>query len=182
MNETFLFARHGATPENLRGLRCGGDLDEFLAEEGCRQSLELAIGLRRQEYPVDLILTGPLRRTRQTALIVSGTLGDIPIEISPWLVERRLGAWNCHPIAENEEMLISGVTPPGGESSADFTSRIEHALAAVRERSGQRLLVIGSKGIGRVFNQLLGGKRRLVLENAQFVQLPFLPPATNKAA
>ena len=52
-----------------------------------------------------MIVAGSLLRTRQTASIIGGVLGDVPLIIEPLLNERRLGQWNNRPIADTEEQL-----------------------------------------------------------------------------
>ena len=122
---TLFFVRHGVTEPNFRGYRCGGDLDIPLMDIGCDQAYLLAKQIDKMNLRVGVIVTGTLVRTRQTSSIISGVLGNVPIEIDPLLNERRLGQWNNRPIAETESQLAAGMTPPGGESEADFRGRID---------------------------------------------------------
>src|SRR3982750_2741454 len=125
---TLYFVRHGVTEPNFRGYRCGGDLDLPMMDIGCDQSYLLAKQIERMNLRVGVIVTAGLIRTRQTAAIISGVLGNVPVEIDPLLNERRLGQWNNRSIAETENALAAGVTPPGGESEAEFTARVELVL------------------------------------------------------
>src|SRR5664279_2357579 len=117
---TLFFVRHGITEPNFRGFRCGGDLDIPMMDIGCDQAYLLAKQIEKMNLRVGVIIAGSLIRTRQTASIISGVLGTVPIEIEPLLNERKLGQWNNRPIAENEDMLKRGMTPPGGESEEQF--------------------------------------------------------------
>ena len=167
---TFYFVRHGVTEPNFRGFRCGGDLDIPLMDIGCDQAYLLAKQIEKMNLRVGVIVAGSLIRTRQTASIISGVLGNVPIEVEPLVNERRLGQWNNRPIAETEELLASGVTPPGGESEDQFRERIALALDNLRPLLERRPLLVSSKGVGRVLNGLLGGQGRMNVGNGEIVE------------
>jgi probable phosphoglycerate mutase len=94
----------------------------------------------------------------------------VPVEIDPLFNERRLGQWNNRPIAETEELLAAKVTPPGGESEADFESRISLALDNLKPIMDRRPLLVSSKGVGRIMNVLLGGPGRMQVGNGEIVE------------
>jgi len=167
---TIYFVRHGMTEPNFRGFRCGGDLDLPLMDIGCDQAYLLAKQIEKMNLRLGVIMTGSLIRTRQTASIISGVLGNLPVGIEPLLNERRLGQWNNKPIAETEEMLAAGVTPPGGESEDEFNARITLALEHLRQHLDRRPLLVSSKGVGRVLNGLLGGTGRMQVGNGEIVE------------
>lgn len=167
---TMYFVRHGATEPNFRGLRCGGDLDIPLMDIGCDQAYLLAKQIEKMDLRIGVIVAASLIRTRQTASIISGVLGNVPVEIVPLLNERRLGQWNNRSIAETEEQLAARVTPPGGESEEEFTARVGLALEALRPWLDRRPLLVSSKGVGRVMNVLLGGQGRMQVGNGEIVE------------
>lgn len=166
----FFFVRHGVTELNFRGLRCGGDLDIPLTDIGCDQAYLLAKQIQKMELGVDCILSGSLIRVRQTALIINGVLGGLPMEIVPELNERAIGDWNRKPIAETEDFIARKVPPPGGETEAEFSQRISTALLRVSAYSDQRPLVVSSKGVGRMINSLLGGEGNMQVSNGEIVE------------
>jgi 2,3-bisphosphoglycerate-dependent phosphoglycerate mutase len=168
-----LFARHGATAPNLAGVRCGGDIDPPLADVGRAQAAQLALAVARLPSPPDLIVTSHLLRTRQTATIVMAALGAVELRSMAGFGERRLGQWNLQPIADTEVRLSRGDTPPGGESNAVFEARIQAALAELAPELHRRVLLIASKGVGRVLRQLAGLVPRAPLANAELVELSF---------
>lgn len=178
---TFYFVRHGATEPNLRGLRCGGDLDVALTELGREQAHTTAHRIRAMKIGVGLIVCSALTRARQTAAIVSGILGGVPIAIEPLLDERRLGEWNLRSVAATEDLLAQNLTPPGGESEQAFVARISAALEQFPKLLALNPLVVSSKGVGRVLNSLLGGGGRLNLANGEIVQLTMRPLASPMA-
>ena len=167
---SLLFMRYGATTLNAAGLRCGGDVDLPLTELGLRQSAQAAQQLAALRPRVGVIVVSALQRTRQTADIVSQALRGIEIVIEPAFNERRLGEWNRRPIAETQADLAAGVTPPGGESNAEFTQRIGDAVAAtLLPLLGQRALLIASKGVARVLGELADRGPSEPLDNAGIV-------------
>jgi probable phosphoglycerate mutase len=174
---TLYFVRHGVTEPNFRGYRCGGDLDLPMMDLGCDQSYLLAKQIERMNLRVGVIVTAALLRTRQTASILSGVMGHVPIEIDPLLNERRLGQWNHRPVSETEELLAAGITPPGGESEEEFRDRIAQALENLRPHLDRRPLVVSSKGVGRMFNHLLGGQGRMQVGNGEIVEFVVGPGA-----
>ncbi len=154
MHLTFL--RHGATAPNLQGLRCGGDLDAPLTELGRLQATQAALRILELRISVGVIVTSRLSRTRETAQIVSRILHGVEIAIEPAFAERRLGAWNLQPVAETEEPLRQGLTPPGGEANLEFVERIGAALQGWLPRLPEQPLLVGSKGVARVLRELTG--------------------------
>jgi len=167
---TLYFVRHGITEPNFRGFRCGGDLDIPMMDIGCDQAYLLAKQIDKMNLHIGVIVAGSLLRTRQTASIIAGVLGDVPLIIEPLLNERRLGEWNNRPIADTEELLARRVTPPGGESEDEFTARVSEALEHVRPYFERRPLLVSSKGVGRVIHRLLGGQERMQVGNGEIVE------------
>lgn len=167
---TLFFVRHGITEPNFRGFRCGGDLDIPMMDIGCDQAYLLAKQIEKMNLRIGVIIAGSLIRTRQTASIVSGVLGTVPVEIEPLLNERKLGQWNNRPIADTEDMLKRNVTPPGGESEDQFESRIALAFERLRPLLERRPLLVSSKGVGRVLHSLLGGTERMSVGNGEIVE------------
>jgi probable phosphoglycerate mutase len=174
---TLFFVRHGITEPNFRGFRCGGDLDIPMMDIGCDQAYLLAKQIDKMNLRIGVIISGSLIRTRQTASIVSGVLGTVPVEIEPLLNERRLGQWNNKPISDTEDMLKRNVTPPGGESEEQFESRIALAFEHLRPHLEKRPLIVSSKGVGRVLNTLLGGTERMSVGNGEIVEFSVAPQA-----
>ncbi|MFT3816313.1 MAG: histidine phosphatase family protein [Rubrivivax sp.] len=168
-----LFARHGATAPNLAGLRCGGDLDPPLAEEGRRQAIELARRVAARRPRIELILCSDLLRVRETAAIVRAALGPVALHVLPGFRERYLGSWNLQSIDDTQDELAAGATPPGGESVAEFGARIERALQGAAPLLLRPVLLVGSKGVGRVLRERAGLPPLPPLKNAELLELSF---------
>jgi probable phosphoglycerate mutase len=174
---TLYFVRHGITEPNFRGFRCGGDSDLPMMDIGCDQAYLLAKQIDKMNLRIGVIVAGSLIRTRQTASIISGVLGTVPIEVEPLLNERKLGQWNGRPIAETEDMLKRGVTPPGGESEEQFQARVALALERLLPYLDRRPLLVSSKGVGRILHGILGGTERMAVANGEIVEFAVAPGA-----
>jgi probable phosphoglycerate mutase len=174
---SFHFVRHGATEHNLRGLRCGGDVDVDLTEGGRIQAHEAAQRLRMLGVDTRLIISSGLARARQTASIVSAALGGVPVTIEPLLNERLLGQWNGRPVEETEALLVNNVTPPGGESEDAFVRRVRRAVEKLAPQLTSATLVVSSRGVGRVMHTLFGGEGRFRLANGEVARFSFAPAA-----
>jgi probable phosphoglycerate mutase len=159
------FVRHGATSANLAGLRCGGDLDIPLTDQGREQAEAAALQIARLYPPVGLIVTSDLQRTRETAAIIARRLSGVPVVVEAAFAERMLGGWNLQSIEATQAWLESRCTPPGGESDAEFMARIEDALRRIAPCLNRRPLLVGSKGVARVLGELSGRPGRLSLAN-----------------
>jgi probable phosphoglycerate mutase len=174
--QSLILVRHGATEPNLAGLRCGGDLDEPLTELGRQQASDAAQRILELELPVGIIVASHLERTQETARIMSRMLGGVDVVIDPAFTERRLGTWNLRSVRETEAALLSGVTPPGGESDTNFVERIAQAVdRQLLPRLAQRPLLVGSKGVARALRELLGMPRGQSLANGELLQLDLAP-------
>jgi ribonuclease H / adenosylcobalamin/alpha-ribazole phosphatase len=131
---TTLLLRHGETPLSTER-RFAGRGDIPLTEEGLRQAAAAA-GRLAARGGIDVIVTSPLRRTRQTAEAVASATGA-PLVADEGLVETDFGEWEGMTTAEASQrwpeevsawMRSTDVAPPGGESFADVILRVNAAL------------------------------------------------------
>lgn len=170
-SSSLLFMRHGVTALNAAGLRCGGDVDLPLIDLGHRQSVQAAQRLATMRPRVGVIVVSALQRARQTADIVGQAMRDVDIVVEPAFNERHLGAWNRRPIAETQAELDAGITPPGGESNAEFTRRVHDAVVGtLMPLLSERPLLVASKGVARVLGEITGLGPREPLDNAGIVE------------
>ncbi len=176
------FIRHGATAPNLAGLRCGGDLDVPLTDAGREQAAASALRLlaQAQVHPVGLIVSSGLQRTDETARIIARRLGGVAVLTDDGFRERLLGEWNLCPLADTEPWLAMGMTPPGGESEADFSIRIAGAAERLLPRLSQAVLLVASRGVGRVLGEFAGRPGRMVLANGEVARFDLNPFAMQR--
>ena len=74
------------------------------------------------------------------------------------------------PAAVRCALASARVTPPGGESEADFENRLSLALDNLKPLLDRRPLLVSSKGVGRIMNVLLGGPGRMQVGNGEIVE------------
>lgn len=118
-----LLLRHGETDWNQAG-RLQGHMDILLNQNGRLQISNAAQSLASLYPDIDLIISSPLSRARESAEIVSDRLAykrtDIMVE--PLLIERCFGAGEGLTIAERGEKYPDDIYP-GMESLDDLLKR-----------------------------------------------------------
>ena len=97
----------------------------------------------------------------------------VELRLVPAFRERRLGGWNLRPLAETESMLAAGETPPGGESRDAFAQRVRAGLQQIAPALNRRVLLVASKGVGRVLRELAGEPAAAPMANAELLELSF---------
>ena len=131
---TTLLLRHGETPLSAER-RFAGRGEIPLTEEGLRQAAAAADRLAARGG-IDLIVSSPLLRARQTAEAVARATG-VPLQADDGLAELDFGEWEGLTIAEASQRWPDEVTawlgnvdaaPPGGESFAAAIARVSAAL------------------------------------------------------
>jgi probable phosphoglycerate mutase len=144
-----LLLRHGQTPLSAERRFAGvGDIE--LTETGIGQA-KLAGERLAGRGGVDVILTSPLRRARQTAAEVATATGA-PVVTDDDLRETDFGEWEGLTFAEAQQRWPDEVTawlsdpevaPPGGESFAVVAVRVRAALARLLDQyTGDTVLVV----------------------------------------
>lgn len=144
--------RHGETQYNIEVRICGRSNVE-LTEKGVSQAHELAESLKGE--PIDTIIASPLIRAKQTAMIVSDTLG-IPVNFDQRLAERNYGliegTYEGTP-GFMEQWVQFGYVYPEGESLLKVVQRVYNFLDEIKEtHQDKNVLVIAHGGVCRVIN------------------------------
>lgn len=148
---TTMLLRHGHTAHTVQKRFSGtGGEDPPLSAEGEREALAVADRLARVGR-VDAVVASPLRRTRQTADVVSSALGLEVREVDGFR-ECAFGEWDGLTFDEvrfrwPDELAAwlgdPSVAPPGGESFDDVRRRVDRARSQVLARfPGRTVLVV----------------------------------------
>ncbi|HKA98404.1 MAG TPA: histidine phosphatase family protein [Streptosporangiaceae bacterium] len=146
---TTVLLRHGETA--LSGeRRFAGRGDIPLTGTGLKQAAAAAARLAARGG-LDLIVTSPLERTRQTADAAAAATG-VPLVVEDGWMETDFGEWEGlnHAEAERgwpEQMAAwlndTGSAPPGGESFASTSDRVLKALDSLLvKHAGSTVLVV----------------------------------------
>jgi probable phosphoglycerate mutase len=142
--------RHGETALSAER-RFAGRGDIPLTEAGLAQAAAAA-GRLGARGGIDVIVTSPLQRARQTAEAVAKATGA-PLEVAGDLAETDFGKWEGMTFAEVQVrwpdelaawLASVDVAPPGGESFAAVTRRVVAALDRLLTAHELRTLVLVS--------------------------------------
>ncbi|MDQ4052287.1 MAG: bifunctional RNase H/acid phosphatase [Actinomycetota bacterium] len=135
---TVILVRHGVTAHTTSkrfsgGL--GGD-NPGLSDEGRAQIRAVADWIAPLAETVDVVITSPVRRTRESAEILAERLGH-PLDVEPGFAEMEFGAWDgltFVEVAEQHQADLDAwmgsleMAPPGGETFRDVQKRVLDAL------------------------------------------------------
>jgi probable phosphoglycerate mutase len=150
---TLVLVRHGAT-ELTASKRFSGGLassNPGLTDDGRAQVREVAEWLAPIGDAVDVVVTSPVRRTRESAEILADRL-DVGLVEEPGFAEMEFGTWDGMTFDEVREQSPHeieswlgslDVAPGGGESFREVEKRVLDGLSRVLEKyAGQTVVVV----------------------------------------
>ena len=146
---TLLLVRHGVTTFTVEK-RFSGVGDPPLIEQGRLQAKAVA-GRLASRGGIDLIVSSPLSRSRETASVIAAVVGA-PVEYDEDLREVDFGAWEGLTFAVVQErwprelamwLADTSISPPEGESYASLQHRVRAAQERIVNRHrGQTVCVV----------------------------------------
>jgi len=174
-----ILMRHGETAWNRVG-RVMGRSPVELDEHG-RAQVEASIPFARL-LKLDLIVTSPLHRARQSAEIIAAGVGGIPLAEEPQLEEVRYGRWEgmtFDQLITDREYLDYREKPqstptPGGETIVEVQRRgVAAIVRAITANADRRVLFVSHGDIIRTalahfLKVELSHFRRIRVDNAAF--------------
>ena len=134
-------ARHGQTQWNLEN-KILGRTDLPLNDLGRLQAQALAE--KAEGLELDLIISSPLLRARETAQAVSDRLG-IPVTVEQRLIEQNFGVFEGqhHKVPEYlENKRQFACRYPGGESAMDVAHRVYGFLEELKVRYPEKTVLL----------------------------------------
>jgi len=161
---TYLLMRHGESKSNAQGYASTtlGDSNP-LTEKGHQEVLTAAEKLKGKK--IDLIITSPFERTKQTADLLVAALGLSPetVLVDERLGEISVGVLDGKPNSEYHAFLGNEAdwgykTPEGGESWSDVKRRAGAFLYEIeRTYKGKTILIISHNAVLRMFGAINDG-------------------------
>ena len=147
--------RHGETALTpMRKFSGDGPLDPELTETGLKEAALLAGEIAK--IKPDLLISSPLRRTKQTAEFIYHATG-LEINFDPIWKERSFGLWDGLSIAEVKEKFpveyamwvsTSSYRPPQGESYDEAMARAVQGLTSlVADHPHKKVCVVTHNGM-----------------------------------
>lgn len=147
---SLLLLRHGETPLSVER-RFSGLGDPELTPRGLAQASAAAERLTREPYRIDVIVSSPLKRARQTAEAVAGRAG-LDVVVDEGLRETDFGAWEGYTFTEIQRrwpaelaawLADPAVAPPEGESFQEAALRVQATRDRLVERyEGRTILAV----------------------------------------
>jgi ribonuclease H / adenosylcobalamin/alpha-ribazole phosphatase len=150
---TLLLVRHGATAHTQDKRFSGGlgGTDPGLTDEGRDQVRATADWLSPIAEGIDVVVTSPVRRTRESAEILGARLGR-EVQVEDGLAEMEFGVWEGLTFAEVRERYRDDLdgwlgsldhTPGGGESFRVVEKRVLDSLERLLSaHAGQTVLAV----------------------------------------
>ena len=137
--------RHCSTRYSEEKIYCG-NTDAPLSEAGQQEAKRLAEAVKG--YHIDLVLTSPLIRARDTASAIVGDK-NIPILYDDRLKERDFGDFEGTGVERTEGKICRysfAIKYPSGESNLQVTARVYALLDEIKEKYAGKNVVIVSHG------------------------------------
>lgn len=185
MKRKLLLIRHGQATFNVEH-RLPGQLPGIpLTEEGRRQAQRTGEALAG--LPISAIITSPLERARETAMLVAQAR-DIPIQIDADLADTNVGKWaglNYNELSKTDKewqtyVRHSTAAPPGVESSLDVQARAVRAVERARRAPdlGEYIVLVAHADVIKLILAYYTGipaecSRLLSIDNASVTVLAF---------
>jgi broad specificity phosphatase PhoE len=154
--------RHGETVGNSKE-RFHGSADVALSDEG-REQMRVASRRLAREV-LDLVVASPLRRSWESAQIVSGAA---QVRLEPRFREVHFGRWEgltaeeikaADPaLYQDWQARAEGFEYPSGELRADFRARVVAGLEALAQSGATGALLVVHKGVIHTITEHLLGE------------------------
>jgi broad specificity phosphatase PhoE len=152
-----VYETHATTVDNENGIATGWLPGELSA---AGRDNALALGRRRRDDGLDLVLSSDLARAMQTVQIAfAGT--DIVVGTDPRLREVDYGDLTGAPVDVMDRARVAHIdTPfPGGQSYREVTAGVRTLLhELLRDHDGQRVLLVGHAATRFALDFLLTGR------------------------
>lgn len=161
------FVRHGESEANLAEIASGQGNDVPLTNNGRKQA-KLA-GRSLKDKNIELVVSSPLIRTRQTAEIIAEEIGYDPKKIvyNPLFAERSLGLYEGGPMSVYWKDLQDNTLHASAETTEQMYARFTQALESLHQYKENTILVVSHGGASRavrVINQKLHHSKMYELE------------------
>lgn len=143
------FVRHGESQANVQQVFAGQSNDSPLTNNGREQAQAAAKDLESKHIVINRIISSPLQRAHQTAIIIADALGfdQKKIQIDARVAEYDMGSLTGQPI----HPMIGGelAQTSGAERPKDFLERVTECIAEAKQQLGNTLIV-SHAGVGRI--------------------------------
>ena len=151
--------RHGKTDWNLQS-RMQGQSNIQLNQIGINQANEIRELI--EEKDIDIIISSPLDRTKQTAQIINKNMNK-KIEYNEKIMERNFGILEGKIVTEIENLddyfeYHTNQEIEKGEKIQDFVSRVFEGMKQIEEKhKNENILLVTHGGVARAIDYYFNG-------------------------
>ncbi len=148
--EHLYFVRHGLSVMNKEGF-FSGRTDTPLAPEGFEQARQA--GEAAKKLNIDLLVTSPMERARETAFVIAKVIG-YPVQniiVNDLFMERAFGVLEGTEFSHG--MDVEG--HEGVETGDEILARAQAGIEFLRSQPHDNIMVVSHGAIGRAMRHLL---------------------------
>lgn len=144
----FYMVRHGQSVANTKHIASGGQFDSPLSPLGHEQAQSLSALMDQLPVMPGTLYHSTMIRARDTAMYLNRTL-NLPVHAMSELREHDLGIWD----GLNWDLVLAKLeaneVPPAGESSSQFSQRIQSVLTDIlnNEDNAKPPLIVAHGGL-----------------------------------
>jgi broad specificity phosphatase PhoE len=157
------FVRHGESEANIMqtaGILSGVGSDPQLTSNGRAQAREVGQSLKGKG--IELIVTTPLSRARDTAKIIAQEIGYDPdkVTLNSLFTERDYGIYEGEERSSGNRYmrdLKAGKLHSSAETTEQTYARLEKGLEWLKKQKASNILLVGHGGSGRMIKVILRG-------------------------
>ncbi len=152
--KTIYFVRHGESEANAAGITAGGGMDVDLTETGRQQAQKVGEALKNKG--IEQIVSSPMKRAYNTAVIVAQTIGYDPakILINPLFTERHLGELTGAKREQVRTYYDAGILPASAEQTGALYKRIIEGLEWLKTLPANKIVLVSHGGPGRMIRTI----------------------------
>lgn len=160
----FYLIRHGETEANAASITAGGEFDSPLTENGRSQAGAVARLLHHLPEKPSRIIHSSMSRARDTANILNEKL-QLDLHEEHELREHDVGEWSGQPWEDTMPLLLNDVKPKGGESRAEFSTRIRSTFTDILHAHDELLMLVAHGGVFHALAYMYGHKTEFYINN-----------------
>jgi len=142
--------RHAETEAIRDGVLAGSTYDTLLTDEGRLQAAEAGKELARRN--IDMIVSSPMLRTRETAIIIANAIGygDEDILFNELFTERSYGSYEGGSFKEFARDYKNIELRSSIETTQELYDRVNKGLTWIRQLDAKRILLVSHGSTGRM--------------------------------
>ncbi|MEX2007956.1 MAG: class I tRNA ligase family protein [Candidatus Spechtbacterales bacterium] len=144
---TFVVMRHGEAESNTKHVLSGKVTDKHNLTERGKKQVHAAAKKIAKQGGVDVIVTSPILRTKETASVLAEEL-DVPVHEDTHFTENNAGVLEGRSTREYDRLYRNSdvdfaAAPAKGESAAAIRARLREGMAALEKKyPGKRVLIV----------------------------------------